>query len=290
MSAELTLDENVLSKWVGQCEEKKDKIDARPANFLKATLNQEGREFRHGDPLPYGWHWIYFLEAARMDQLGRDGHAALGEFLPPVALPKRMWAGAKIKFHSPVIIGDEMVKTSVVKNISRKSGSSGELCFVTVNHRFFSGSVLKLEEDHNIVYREDKKQKGATKSPFKAPTEFDDSLEVNPTSTLLFRYSALTFNGHRIHYDLDFCQNIENYPGLVVHAPLTATFMLGLATRYYLKDRVDPQFDQIEFKALSPLFSSNSYTVNLKDLGDRYELWAANPEGNLAMNASLTLA
>ncbi|WP_424945959.1 FAS1-like dehydratase domain-containing protein [Candidatus Spongiihabitans sp.] len=311
---ELTLDEEILSRWIGRREQRTDRIAAKPANFLRATLHQytsapdtdapgverAARNYREGGFLPPGWHWLYFLEAPPMDQLGRDGHAALGGFLPPVALPKRMWAGARLQFHAPIVIGEELTKTSVIKSVALKSGRSGELCFVTVNHQFFSGSVLKLEEDHDIVYRgasstshqADNQANNQADTPHPTPLDADISVVIKPTTTLLFRYSALTFNGHRIHYDLDFCKHIEGYPGLVVHAPLTATLMLELARNYYFERIAQHDFRAFNVTAVSPLFHDRPFTLHLKERsepGQACVLWAANPDGSLALSATLRL-
>lgn len=313
---ELTLDEEILSQWIGKCVERKDRIDAKSANFLRATLqldtnksdtnkpainkpaiNKQGtRGYQDGDFLPPCWHWLYFLEAPPMNQLSQDGHARLGDFLPPVALPKRMWAGTRLQFHTPLIIGEELVKTSRIKSITRKSGRSGELCFVTVNHQFFSGSVLNLTEDHDIVYRGESDASKATNNqtaiPHPTPTEADISVVIEPTTTLLFRYSALTFNGHRIHYDLDFCKHVEGYPGLVVHAPLTITLMLELARNYFSKRITQHDFCAFNLTAVSPLFHNKPFTLHLKEPSEESktcEIWATNPDGKLAMSATLML-
>ncbi len=289
--SELTLDEKKLQKWVGRFEERKEIINPGPANFMGATLNHNGRDYKKGDMLPDCWHWLYFLDAPRMDQLGVDGHAALGNFLPPVALPRRMWAGARLKFHSPIIIGEEMVKTSTVESIEKKTGRSGDLCFVTVKHRLFSGSTLRLEEHHDIVYRGDMKTKAQKSSPFPAPTDADLSREITPSSILLFRYSALTFNGHRIHYDLEYCKKVEKYPGLVFHAPLTATLMLELAREHFQGRTKIPVFSELNLKAVSPLFHHKPFELHLKENkteeGTQCQLWATNPDGKLAMSATL---
>jgi 3-methylfumaryl-CoA hydratase len=151
-----TLDPAVLKRWIGNCEIKSDTIEARPANFLRATLNHTGNTLVPGDPLPAGYHWLYFLEAPTMDELGNDGHTALGGFLPPVALPRRMWAGARLKFHREMKIGESLEKKSVVEKIVPKTGRSGDLCFVTVRHEYSCNGDPRLEEEHDIVYRGEK--------------------------------------------------------------------------------------------------------------------------------------
>jgi 3-methylfumaryl-CoA hydratase len=281
-----TLDETILRQWIGNERVSEDLIDCRRANLLKATLDPGRADLQVGDPLPAGWHWIYFPEASRMDTLGRDGHAALGGFLPPIALPRRMWAGTRLRFHGPVWLEEEIRKVSTLVDVRRRTGRSGELCFVTVNHRYFAGSDLRLEEDHDIVYRSAASAAGE-RTPARAESESDHSMVITPSATLLFRYSALTFNGHRIHYDIDFCRDVEGYPGLVVHAPLTATLMLGLAQRNYADSRA--VFAEFRQKSVSPLFHGNPFTIHLQESASGCRLWAANHEGALAATADLTL-
>jgi 3-methylfumaryl-CoA hydratase len=285
----LTLDEKILSRWIGNREQQKDRIDARPANFLMATLNNQGTIYKEGDNLPPAWHWLYFLGAAPTNQLGRDGHPALGKFLPPVALPRRMWAGGHLRFHQPIVIGEELLKTSEISNVARKSGRSGELCFVTVKHKYSANSVLKLEEDHDIVYRGESTTTAQQNSAPAAPDEHDLATTIEPTSTLLFRYSALTFNGHRIHYDLDYCRNIEGYPGLVVHAPLTTTLALDLARKFYTERHPGVEFASLRVRMISPLFHDKPFTLHLKEHHGQCDIWAANPGGGLAMRGTLEL-
>ncbi len=215
--------------------------------------------------------------------------AELGEFLPPVALPVRMWAGARLKQYQPIKIGDDLKKSSVIKGITRKSGRSGELCFVTVNHRIFCGETLKLEEDHDIVYREESAQPPVGNPPG-APLDAAFSVTIEPGTTLLFRYSALTFNGHRIHYDVDYCRDVEGYPGLLVHAPLTATLILEMIRQYQDQSGIVPTIREFKFRAVSPLFHDRPFTLGLKPQpGNSIEAWAANPDGGLAMQATVTL-
>ena len=281
-----TLDEGVLRNWIGKTESRGDRIDTRRANFLKATLVPDRPDLCDGDRLPAGWHWIYFLDAPRMDRLGRDGHAEPGDFLPPVALPRRMWAGSRLKFHRPIELGEQVSKVSQVAAVSRKTGRSGELCFVTVSHKYFSNDELRLEEDHDIVYREAQSARERSDPP-PAPAQSDRSIVITPSTTLLFRYSALTFNGHRIHYDIDFCRDVEGYPGLVVHAPLTATLMLGLAEQYC--EGTNRRIDEFRQRSVSPLFHDNPMTLHLQQNALGCELWAASHEGRLAATGSVGL-
>lgn len=281
-----TLDETILRQWIGNELVSEDRIDCRQANLLRATIDPGRAELMSGDPLPAGWHWIYFLEAPAMDQLGRDGHAALGGFLPPVALPRRMWAGTHLKFHGPILLDEELRKVSAVADVRRKTGRSGELCFVTVNHRYYADDDIRLEEDHDIVYTSAAPAIGE-RAPALAELDSERSIVVTPSATLLFRYSALTFNGHRIHYDIDFCRDVEGYPGLVVHAPLVATLMLGLAEKYLARSRAT--FAEFRQRSVSPLFHDHSFTIRLSENESGCRLWAANHEGSLAATADLAL-
>jgi 3-methylfumaryl-CoA hydratase len=281
-----TLDETILRQWIGNELSSEERIDCRQANRLRATIDPGRAELMSGDPLPAGWHWIYFLDAPRMDRLGRDGHAAVGGFLPPVALPRRMWAGTRLKFHGPILLDEELKKVSRVADLRRKTGRSGELCFVTVNHRYYAGADIRLEEDHDIVYASAAPAIGE-RAPARAQLDSDRSIVVTPSPTLLFRYSALTFNGHRIHYDIDFCRDVEGYPGLVVHAPLVATLMLGLAEKHFAGSRA--AFAEFGQRSVSPLYHDHPFTIGLRENESGCRLWAANHEGSLAATADLTL-
>ncbi len=285
-----TLDKEILNRWIGNTQECRDTIGPGQANLLKATLEPDQPDFKIGDQLPYGWHWVYFLEPVDINKLGQDGHAALGGFLPPVALPKRMWAGVRLKFHQPIIIGETAVKKSEVKSITRKTGRSGELCFVTVNHKIYSESTLKLEEDHDIVY------KGAAPSsadmetaPPTAPEHSDYQTIIHPSPILLFRYSALTFNGHRIHYDLDYCRNVEGYPGLVLHAPLLVTLMLNLARNCFAGRNLE--FSEFRQKSIHPLYHGSPFTLHLKKMEPGHcEILASNSDKRLVARATLMVS
>ena len=275
-----SLDPDLLGKWIGNSEERKDIIHALPARFMQVTLDRDPT-LEMGDTLPLGWHWLYFLEAKRMSELGRDGHPALGGFLPPVDLPRRMWAGSRIKFHQPLRIGDSIKRVSTIKDLNIKSGKSGTLCFVTVSHLFFRGQSKLITEEHDIVYREDPRPGASSPTPPAAATDARIVRSVNPSPVLLFRYSALTFNGHRIHYDLDYCRNVEGYPDLVFHGPLSATLLLNLASEVVGIENIQ----SFEFRAVSPLFADRPFTINLKDYDDTVMLWATNPDGFLAIDA-----
>ena len=276
------LNADYLGQWIGSKQTTEETISVEPLHRIRATLDLEPKTMRDGEPVPPLWHWAYFINPARASELGRDGHAAQGEFMPPVPLPRRMWAGCQLKFSAPLRVGETARRESTVRDVRIKQGRTGILCFVEVEHAILVGEELKLTEIHNIVYR-DTKQSGDDKArPPEAPVDALWTRELKPDSTLLFRYSALTFNGHRIHYDLDYCQQEEGYPGLVVHGPLTATMLLEMAIR----QNPDRSLAACEFRAFSPLFDNVAFTLNGKIEGDDTVLWATNPDNRLAMKAT----
>jgi len=277
------LDTDHLSQWIGKKETLEETISAVPLLRMAATLDREPQEIVVGDDVPALWHWVYFLAPTRASELGRDGHAALGDFMPPVPLPRRMWAGGKFKFIKPLHVGDLARKESTIRDVSVKQGRTGKLCFVEVEHCISVDGEIRFSETHNIVYR-DEQQPGEDKIlPPEAPQNPEWTRAVIPNSTLLFRYSALTFNGHRIHYDLDFCREQEGYPGLVFHGPLTATLLLELA----LENNPGRLLKFYEFKALSPLFDNAPFSLNGKMDGTKVDMWASNADNRLAMKATV---
>jgi len=294
-----TLDPGILGRWRGRRRELTDTIGARPVALMRATLDQPPRALQPGDPLPSMWHWLFFLEAAPLGKLGRDGHPLRGDFLPPVALPRRMWAGGRLQFIEPLTIGESIRRCSTVTDITRKTGRSGELCFVTVRHEFFSEgqSKLKMTEEHDIVYRQAPGPEAPAPEPAKAAkaaeaaeaaeadTAADATVRINPTPVMLFRYSALTFNSHRIHYDLDYCRRVEGFPGLVVHGSLTATLLAGLAAEH----GGGAALEGFEFRAIRPLYAGQPLTLSVKRQDRQLRLWAANNRGQIAMTATVSL-
>jgi 3-methylfumaryl-CoA hydratase len=281
-----SLDIDHLRQWIGKSETIEETITPIPVSRMAATLNRDPGEIVDGDEVPALWHWAYFLPPTRASELGRDGHAALGEFMPPVPLPRRMWAGGSFKFIRPLRVGDRARKQSTVRNVEVKQGRSGQLCFVEVEHCIFVDDEVRLQETHNIVYRQQKQSGEKEVQAPAVPSNSQWNREVIPNSTLLFRYSALTFNGHRIHYDLDFCRQQEGYPGLVFHGPLTATLLLELA----LEENPGRQLDSYEFRAFSPLFDNAPFTLNGRIEGSGVDLWAANPDNRLAMRANVSFS
>lgn len=250
---------------------------------FEATFNRDPDELIEGAPIHPLSHWCLFLSEAKQSQLGEDGHPARGHFLPPVHhLPRRMWAGSRLEFFKPIEIGMELARVSTIKAVKEKQGASGPLIFVTVNHDIceVKGQSL-LSEEHDIVYRP--LDGPAVKHAPEAPEPAIWRRSYRPDAVLLFRYSALTFNSHRIHYDRKYVQDIEGYPGLIVHGPLIATLLLdGLLAQVR-----DGRLARFSFRALSPLFDGETMTVNATkpDSTGLTKLWAENSQRRLAMQA-----
>ncbi len=280
------LDTDLLNQWIGRKQAIEETISVEPLHRMRAILDYTPKTIISGDPVPPLWHWAYFLKSTRASDLGHDGHGSLGGFMPPVGLPRRMWAGGEIKFNAPLRVGDRARRESTVRDIKLKHGRTGKLCFVEVEHCIFVGDELRLSEIHNIVYRDIKQPGDDNIKPPQASNDFQWSREVVPNSTLLFRYSAVTFNGHRIHYDLDYCRDEEGYPGLVFHGPLTATMLLELA----IDQNPELSLENYEFRAYSPLFDCAAFTLNGKMEGRDAVMWAANADNGLAMKATASFA
>ena len=277
-----------LADWVGRTETTEDQITSTPIAALSATLDRDPARPATGTEIPALWHWLYFLPRARQSELGPDGHARRGGFLPPVPLPRRMWASSQLRFHQPLRVGDSIRRTSRIESVSEKSGRSGPLVFVRVKHevRANGGSEPALTEFHDIVYREAAKPGDVPAPPQSAPVAKWEKKWV-PDDVLLFRYSALTFNGHRIHYDRRYVTEIEGYAGLVVHGPLQATLLHDLL-RWQLPDARVATF---EFRAMRPLTDLHPFSVcgaPLED-GKTFHLWTRDHEGAVTMDATTSI-
>ncbi|HSN38665.1 MAG TPA: MaoC family dehydratase N-terminal domain-containing protein [Burkholderiales bacterium] len=269
-----------LRQWVGKSESKTDVATAWPVIALGATLDRHDPDPVGGDPIPPGWHWLYFLEAKPASELGPDGHPRRGGFLPPVPLPRRMWAGGRMEFRRALKVGEPLRRDSEIIAVEPKQGKSGSLVFVTVRHTVHAAGEIAVVEEHDIVYRE-AAEPGAAPLPGKpAPQTAAWHREITPDPVLLFRFSALTFNGHRIHYDLDYSRREENYPGLIVHGPLQTILMLDLCRRHDARP-----VRKLDYRALHPVFHTERFTVsgNPDAGGSEVKLWTTNAAGNYAM-------
>ena len=275
-----------LRAWVGKTQTTEDLAAPYPVRAMSATLDESDPDPRIGDPLPPLWHWLYFLDTPRQSKLGPDGHPERGEFLPPVPLPRRMWAGSRFSFDGPPLqVGDTIARTSEIKAVEPKSGSTGAMVFVTVQHTISGKRGVAFTEEHDIVYREAAKPGEVQKAPRPAPTDATWSKSVDADSVLLFRYSALTFNGHRIHYDHPYVTGTEGYPGLIVHGPLMGTLQIELARRS--NPALTPR--TFEFRALSPVFSGAPLSVHARREADgAVTTWIANAQGGLAQQGKVT--
>ncbi|MBB6122988.1 FAS1-like dehydratase domain-containing protein [Sphingobium subterraneum] len=268
-----------LQGWIGAEETAQDVLTAALAERFHATLSLDGEVAKLGDVVPRLIHFCLCQPAAPMNALGEDGHPARGGFLPPVPLPRRMWAGSDITFHGDLRVGDAVQRLSRIADVIVKEGKSGTLCFVTVDHSFTVNGQLRIEDRQSIVYRALQSAPAAV-SPTAAPVGETVS-GVDPSPTLLFRYSALTFNGHRIHYDAPYATGVEGYPGLVVHGPLQATLLLHLAARV---GRRPP--DAFRFRSLSTLYDHEEMFLNAGTLQNgTLPLWTARAGGPVAMQA-----
>ena len=286
-----------LQDWIGKRETLEDVVTATPYAALAALLDWPGnggaQRPAQGTQLPCLWHWLYFLPLARQSDIGDDGHPKRGGFLPPIPLPRRMWAGSDFEFHAPLHVGDALSRTSTILDVREKTGRTGSLIFVKVRHeirRNIKGGgegEVALTEHHNIVYRAAPGPDDVAPPPVAAPASSTWSQNIKPDDVLLFRYSALTFNGHRIHYDRNYVTEVEGYAGLVVHGPLIATLLMDLLRRRMPHAHVQ----HFEFKALRPTLDIHTFSVHGEPSADgkTIHLWSRDHEGWLTMDATATL-
>lgn len=281
-----SLDADKFAAWVGRSETRTDQIDIGRAVAMAATLDCPV-SLAIGDTLPPLWHWMYFWSAIPASQLGTDGHAQRGEFLPPVSLPRRMWAGGRLEFLAPLRVGAQAERVSRIKAVEVKQGKTGPLIFVTVAHEISVQGKPVIHEEHDIVYRDGLLPDTSLVNSKSAPTDAHWSRQISPDPVQLFRYSALTFNGYRIHYDRSYATDVGGYPGLIVHGPLIASLLTDLLTR----ELPNQTISEFSFRAIAPLFDTEPFSVygRLEPEGHNVVLWAANSRGELAMQAEALL-
>jgi 3-methylfumaryl-CoA hydratase len=276
-----------LTDWIGAREEREERIAEFPAQAAAAMLDLDPAPMAEGAPLPALWHWFYFLPRAPRSRIDVDGHPQRGGFFPPVTLPRRMFAGARTRIHEPIAIGEAAQREGEILAVREKSGRSGQLVFVTVRYRISQGGRLRVEEEQDIVYKE-------PGPPIAAPVPLPEPApapagawvsEFAPDTVLLFRFSALTFNAHRIHYDLPYAREEEGYPGLVVHGPLTAILLAGLA-----EARSGRRIAHFTFQGRGPLFVLHPFRLIGRPEGDAVALEARGPDGAVALAAGAELA
>ena len=282
------MSETNLQDWVGRTATATETADGERATRLATLLGHDGDK---AAPLfPLG-HWLHFSEDdVPMSDLGADGHAALGGFLPPVLLPRRMWAGSDLTFHAPILPGQTIERTTTIESITEKTGSTGPLCFVVLRHEITADGKPATTDQHTIVYREatSAPEGSAAKPPradSPAPEGWDWTRSVRPNEVTLFRYSALTFNSHRIHYDHPYVTEVEGYPGLVTHGPLTATLLLDA----FMSTHSEAAVAEYRFTAKSPLFANEQiHLVGRETEPGTHELQAIAPGGKTAIAATVT--
>ncbi|KOX66707.1 transposase [Pseudomonas psychrophila] len=265
------MSDNALSAWVGRTEEIHDHLSLNLVTRIAATLGEQAP--RAGEPLPELWQWCFFQPAVEGSGLGGDGHPARGGFLPPADNRNRMWAGGRIEFHTPLKVGAQATRVSTIIDVLQKHGKTGALLFVTVQHDYLQDGQLAIREEQDIVYREPTPPKLASGEPL---PEGAWQESVTPTPTLLFRYSAVTFNGHRIHYDWPYATETEGYPGLVVHGPLMAT----LSLRAFCRANPAARLRRFTYRGVRPLIAPHPFEVSGRVVAaGKAELWVGNDEG-----------
>ncbi|CAM3973873.1 MaoC family dehydratase N-terminal domain-containing protein [Bordetella muralis] len=250
-----------LQSWINRSEETTDIVTPQLTERLSATL-ESTRDVRceRGVEFPQMWYSVLFPRVVPRSKIGNDGHPALGDFLPPVPLPKRMFAGKRIQFVNPILIGDELRRVSTIASITPKQGSTGQLVFVTVRHTISNAAGVCVIEEQDVVYRENtnKKDQGAARTP--AADTFEARYRSEPIvadTVMIFRYSALCFNGHRIHYDYPYATQVEGYPGLVVNGGLSAL----CATEHLHQAWNGTSFSHITTRNVAPLFEGQTFHV-----------------------------
>ncbi len=293
------IDIESLRAWIGREDVAEDVVTPELVRRYTATVGLPVVAPRVGEPAPVMIHHCLAPPAAAMGDLGADGHPARGLFLPPVPLPRRMWAGGELRIHGAFRVGDTVRRVSRIGDVVLKEGRSGRLCFVTLEHRYEAGGVVKLEERQDVVYRDHDAGRASASSPGRQEKSGGEGVATSPPAapageqrrsvdayaTMLFRYSALTFNGHRIHYDRKYTVGTEGYPGLVVHGPLQATLLVLLAAE--LKGKTPAAFS---FRSLSPLFDLAPTELHASADGAGLALWTCRPGGPVAMQATASWA
>jgi 3-methylfumaryl-CoA hydratase len=285
----MAIDIAYLQQWTGRSEEVSDQITLTPMAALGAVLDRDDPPPAAGTELPCLWHWLYFLPVHRQSMVGTDGHPKRGGFLPPVDLPRRMWAGSQLEFRRPLKAGSAITRLSSIESVTHKAGRSGDLVFVKVRHQVSDAAGVAIVECQDIVYRDHPAANEKPVAPQEAPTGAQWVRETTPDPVLLFRYSALTLNGHRIHYDRPYAIDEEGYDGLVVHGPLLATLLMDSLR----SELPDAKVQSFSFRAVRPVVDTAPfYVCGKRDESDpkQVSLWIAGSDGSLRMEASAILA
>jgi 3-methylfumaryl-CoA hydratase len=273
-----------LRQWIGRSTQASDIVTAQLVKGLRATLFLEIGEPKAGDAAPFTTHWCLAQPVVPASELGPDGHPARGGFLPPVPLPRRMWAGGELEFIDTLRVGDEMTLTSRIADVTMKTGSTGALCFVSVNHEITTSRGVAIRERQDIVYRDALAASPVPAKPASAPPAAKHRESHMADTVLLFRYSALIFNAHRIHYDRDYVTKVEGYPGLIFHGPLQAALLVEFAAKLH-SGTVPKKF---AYRGVQPLFEGSEFSVNANQTDSGMELWTANSERQPTMKGLAT--
>jgi len=283
----MSSDLNQLKEWIGRTETDIDYVTVPAVHRLAATLDRDDPMPKMGDPLPVGWHQILFPRVVRHSQIGADGHPERGDFLPPVPLPRRMFAGKRTTFHQSLRVGDEVRRHSVIQDVNVKRGQTGQMVFVTVKTEITGPRGLAITEEQDLVYREAAPGGTPPQPPKPAPGRAVWSRTVTPDPVMLFRYSALTFNGHRIHYDLPYVTKTEGYPDLIMNGGLTTLLVFELA-----RTHASTPLRYISSRNVRALFVNRPITLGGEPAPDNRtaKLWALDRDGALALSAEAEFA
>ncbi|MFV3076886.1 FAS1-like dehydratase domain-containing protein [Niveispirillum fermenti] len=272
--------------WIGRTERQTDIATEAPLRGLEALLDHEGAP---ADTLPPLGHWLYFLPSVAQAGIGEDGHPRKGGFLPPVPLPRRMWAGGRLRFQAPIPLGAMLERVSTILSVTTKQGKEGPLVFVTVQHEVSADGRSAVSEEHDIVYRvaADPSAGPAPVRRLPAAQTPDAKRRLTADPVRLFRFSALTFNGHRIHYDRDYARDVEAYPGLVVHGPYQAVLLID----HFRRSVPGATVARFDFRGRAPLFDTDPFELCLtRPAAGPCLLWTADMQGGVAMQAELEVA
>ena len=278
------VDLDLLRSWEGREVLNEDVLSLTPVQMLAATFDRDPEAFAEGDGLPPLYHWLYFSSLTKSVDLARDGHTRLGAFMPPVPFPRRMFAGARVEYRGTLRIGDRVKRVARIAAVRYKEGRSGPLVFVTVAYEISDADGLKLIEERDIAYRPAMALQGGSPGAESSSPQADFSREIVPDERLLFRFSALTFNAHRIHYDLPYAQG-EGYPALVVHGPLTAMLLADLVTR----ETGRFELAHFSFRARSAFFLGDRLTLLGRRVDNSMELTAVSDRGVVGLSANAVL-
>lgn len=284
----MTHDLENLKEWIGRRESAVDYVTIPAVHRMGATLDRDDPMPKAGDPLPYGWHLILFPRVVRHSQIGPDGHPKRGDFLPPVPLPRRLFAGRRVTFHDELRVGDEVRRDSTIKDVGIKQGRAGQMVIVSLGTEIFSPRGLAIEEEHDIIYRPEPKAGTPPAPPQPAPGNAVWKRTVTPDSVMLFRFSALCFNGHRIHYDHPYVTGTEGYPGVVVPGSLHTNLVIEMARAFAGKPL---RYKSMTWRNVRPLYVDRPITLCGEPAlnGKSAKLWVMDDQNALAlsMNAEL---